>query len=389
MPAHPSLSHSRASVPSHPPPEPLHGPPPIHHRHRHCRRSLPLRCRPAAPDRRGNRRSKAQARRPDRLRLVRQERPVPAHPGRAGRGRLALRRRSRSSSPRPPRSSSQRQSSKEKRRGCTATTARCSRRRTSTSCSSARPTTGTPCTMIAAVRGRGRRLRAEADQRRRARGRGDARRRPQAQARRAGRHAAQEHAAPDRGARRRSSTPACSARSATSRSAATTTCGPTATRRSQPVPDYLDYEMWTGPAPLRPYDGLPHKRWWRTFTEYGNGIMGDMCVHMLDMVRWMLDLGWPKRVTLHRRHPRAEGGQVEHHRHADRDVRLRRPQRRLAAPHLGHAARPGVPLGAASSTATRARSRPASMRYDFIPHGQEASRSTATASSSTRSTPRT
>lgn len=31
--------------------------------------------------------------------------------------------------------------------------------------------------------------------------------------------------------------------------------------------------------------------------EYGNGIVGDMCIHMLDMVRWMMDLGWPKRVT--------------------------------------------------------------------------------------------
>jgi predicted dehydrogenase len=65
----------------------------------------------------------------------------------------------------------------------------------------------------------------------------------------------------------------------------------------QPVPDNLDYEMWTGPAPLRPYDGLPHKRWWRTFTEYGNGIVGDMCVHMLDTARWMLGLGWPRRIT--------------------------------------------------------------------------------------------
>lgn len=65
----------------------------------------------------------------------------------------------------------------------------------------------------------------------------------------------------------------------------------------RPVPDHLDYEMWTGPAPLRPYDGLPHLRWWRTFMEYGNGIVGDMCVHMFDTVRWMLDLGWPKRVT--------------------------------------------------------------------------------------------
>ena len=65
----------------------------------------------------------------------------------------------------------------------------------------------------------------------------------------------------------------------------------------QQVPEYLDYEMWTGPAPLRPYDGLPHRRWWRTFMEYGNGIMGDMCVHMLDTVRWMLALDWPKRIS--------------------------------------------------------------------------------------------
>jgi len=65
----------------------------------------------------------------------------------------------------------------------------------------------------------------------------------------------------------------------------------------QEVPDFLDYEMWTGPAPLRPYDGIPHRRWWRTFMEYGNGIMGDMCVHMLDTARWMLDLGWPNRIA--------------------------------------------------------------------------------------------
>lgn len=63
------------------------------------------------------------------------------------------------------------------------------------------------------------------------------------------------------------------------------------------VPDFFDYDMWTGPAPLRPYDGLPHVRWWRAFMEYGNGIMGDMCVHMFDAVRWLLNLGWPKRIS--------------------------------------------------------------------------------------------
>jgi predicted dehydrogenase len=62
-------------------------------------------------------------------------------------------------------------------------------------------------------------------------------------------------------------------------------------------PEHLDYEMWTGPAPLRPYNPLVHPRSWRAFMEYGNGIVGDMCVHMLDMVRWMMDLGWPLSVS--------------------------------------------------------------------------------------------
>ena len=70
-----------------------------------------------------------------------------------------------------------------------------------------------------------------------------------------------------------------------------------ATRPTPTPPENLDYEMWTGPAPMRPYNTLVHPRGWRAFMEYGNGIIGDMCIHMLDMVRWMLDLGWPKRVT--------------------------------------------------------------------------------------------
>ena len=62
-------------------------------------------------------------------------------------------------------------------------------------------------------------------------------------------------------------------------------------------PPYLDYDFWTGPAPMRPYNSLVHPRGWRNFMEYSNGIMGDMCIHMFDMTRWMLDLGWPKRIS--------------------------------------------------------------------------------------------
>jgi predicted dehydrogenase len=75
---------------------------------------------------------------------------------------------------------------------------------------------------------------------------------------------------------------------------------PMRTRENPPdsePPDYLNYDLWTGPAPLRPYNKLVHPRGWRGFMEYGNGILGDMCVHMLDTARWFLQLGWPQRIS--------------------------------------------------------------------------------------------
>ena len=158
-------------------------------------------------------------------------------------------------------------------------------------------------------------------------------------------HAAQEHAAPDRREEERSSTPGCWGRSAHVEMCCYFHMRANGNPPVEPVPDFLDYEMWTGPAPLRPYDGLPHRRWWRTFMEYGNGIVGDMCVHMLDTARWMLDLGWPKRIS-------STGGiyvqkdgksnisdtQTAVFEYMEFNVRL-------AAPHLGHAARPGLPVG--------------------------------------------
>jgi predicted dehydrogenase len=71
----------------------------------------------------------------------------------------------------------------------------------------------------------------------------------------------------------------------------------TSTAPDTTPPSNLDYEMWTGPAPMRPYNPIVHPRSWRAFMEYGNGIVGDMCVHMLDMVRWMLGVRWPRRVS--------------------------------------------------------------------------------------------
>ncbi len=62
-------------------------------------------------------------------------------------------------------------------------------------------------------------------------------------------------------------------------------------------PAHLDWEMWTGPAPMRPYHQGIHPGAWRSDKEYGNGFVGDMCIHMLDTVRWLLDLGWPVAIS--------------------------------------------------------------------------------------------
>ncbi|WP_165250035.1 Gfo/Idh/MocA family protein [Paludisphaera soli] len=64
-----------------------------------------------------------------------------------------------------------------------------------------------------------------------------------------------------------------------------------------PAPEYLDWEMFVGPAPMRAYNPSIHPRGWRGYMEFSNGIIGDMCIHMLDTVRWMLDLGAPKSVA--------------------------------------------------------------------------------------------
>lgn len=60
-----------------------------------------------------------------------------------------------------------------------------------------------------------------------------------------------------------------------------------------PLPKGLDYEMWLGPAPRRPYDPafLPfHWRWW---WDFGGGILADMACHYMDLAHWALDLRTP------------------------------------------------------------------------------------------------
>ena len=59
------------------------------------------------------------------------------------------------------------------------------------------------------------------------------------------------------------------------------------------VPKELDWDVWLGPAPERPYHPayVPFK--WRGFWDFGTGAIGDMGIHNLDTAFWGLDLGVP------------------------------------------------------------------------------------------------
>jgi predicted dehydrogenase len=62
---------------------------------------------------------------------------------------------------------------------------------------------------------------------------------------------------------------------------------------SPPVPANLDWDLWLGPAPQRPYHPCYHPVAWRNWWDFGNGRLGDMGCHMLDLPFWALDLKYP------------------------------------------------------------------------------------------------
>ncbi|MDO8540427.1 MAG: Gfo/Idh/MocA family oxidoreductase [Opitutaceae bacterium] len=77
---------------------------------------------------------------------------------------------------------------------------------------------------------------------------------------------------------------------------------------TQPVPRELDWNMWCGPAPLRPYNGgdprnpdpalrgAIHPRGFRQYLDYANGSTSDIGVHWFDQILWITGQKWPRRV---------------------------------------------------------------------------------------------
>jgi predicted dehydrogenase len=80
--------------------------------------------------------------------------------------------------------------------------------------------------------------------------------------------------------------------------------GPEKPRKNVEPPKELDWDMWCGPAPLRPFNGDPanpwsggiHPRGFRQYLDYANGTLGDWGIHWMDQILWITGAKWPKNV---------------------------------------------------------------------------------------------
>jgi predicted dehydrogenase len=78
--------------------------------------------------------------------------------------------------------------------------------------------------------------------------------------------------------------------------------GPEQPRQNVEPPKELNWDLWCGPAPMRPYNGDTgrgggiHPRGFRSYLDYANGTLGDWGVHWLDQVHWIMERRSPKTV---------------------------------------------------------------------------------------------
>ena len=68
-------------------------------------------------------------------------------------------------------------------------------------------------------------------------------------------------------------------------------------KKPEPIPEGLDYDLWTGPAEMRPFSrNYVHYNWHWNW-NYGNGDVGNQGIHETDLCMWGLNVGLPERIT--------------------------------------------------------------------------------------------
>jgi predicted dehydrogenase len=68
-------------------------------------------------------------------------------------------------------------------------------------------------------------------------------------------------------------------------------------KKDEPVPKGVDYDMWLGPAPQRPFNPNRFHYNWHWFWDYSGGDIVNDGVHQIDLARWLLGQEYPKSVT--------------------------------------------------------------------------------------------
>ncbi len=64
----------------------------------------------------------------------------------------------------------------------------------------------------------------------------------------------------------------------------------------QEPPRGLDWDLWCGPAPLRPYSSRIHPRGFRQYLDFANGVLGDWGIHWMDQILWWTEERFPRTV---------------------------------------------------------------------------------------------
>jgi predicted dehydrogenase len=72
--------------------------------------------------------------------------------------------------------------------------------------------------------------------------------------------------------------------------------GPESPSKNIEPPAGLDWELWCGPAPLRPFNPKIHPRGFRSFLDYANGTLGDWGIHWMDQILWITGEKYPRQV---------------------------------------------------------------------------------------------
>ena len=67
---------------------------------------------------------------------------------------------------------------------------------------------------------------------------------------------------------------------------------------SMPPPSWLDWDLWQGPAPRRPYKDIYVHYNWHWFWHWGTGEICNNAAHELDIARWAMDLDFPEKVSV-------------------------------------------------------------------------------------------